>query len=223
MSVFQAGADARAARAEAVSPRPAASARATIVRPASPALANTDRACAAGRSANRSSRSGLTPGRAAAAVGGTPVARIGGGGGGGGAAGPPSIAGSPGGGGGGGGPSGGEASGTGASRDGSSAISGSPAARQRESLDEVGGSHRPLGRLHAGRDTGEAVAEGLVGEQLVDGARQLLVLEVVGRSRRPKPVSWTRWALSTWSQNSGSTIIGLPWWKPRRRCCCRRA
>ena len=28
----------------------------------------------------------------------------------------------------------------------------------------------------------------------------------------PKPVSSTRWALSTWSQNSGSTIIGLPWW-----------
>ena len=32
-------------------------------------------------------------------------------------------------------------------------------------------------------------------------------------SRRPNPVSSTRWALSTWSQNSGSTIIGLPWWK----------
>ena len=31
-------------------------------------------------------------------------------------------------------------------------------------------------------------------------------------NRRPKPVSSTRCALSTWSQNSGSTIIGLPWW-----------
>ncbi len=30
--------------------------------------------------------------------------------------------------------------------------------------------------------------------------------------RLPNPVSSTRWALSTWSQNSGSTIIGLPWW-----------
>ena len=31
-------------------------------------------------------------------------------------------------------------------------------------------------------------------------------------SRTPKPVSSTRWALSYWSQNSGSTIIGLPKW-----------
>jgi O-antigen ligase len=29
-------------------------------------------------------------------------------------------------------------------------------------------------------------------------------------SRFPKPVSSTRWALSTWSQNNGSTIIGFP-------------
>ena len=29
-------------------------------------------------------------------------------------------------------------------------------------------------------------------------------------SRSPKPVSWTRWALSYWSQNSGRTTIGLP-------------
>ena len=56
-------------------------------------------------------------------------------------------------------------------------------------------------------------ASGPVGEQLVDrvrsaprrGSRR-------SRSRRPNPVSSTRWALSTWSQNSGSTIIGLPWW-----------
>src|SRR6476646_1827262 len=31
-------------------------------------------------------------------------------------------------------------------------------------------------------------------------------------SRTPKPVSSTRWALSYWSQNRGSTIIGLPKW-----------
>ena len=32
-------------------------------------------------------------------------------------------------------------------------------------------------------------------------------------SRRPKPSSSTRCALACWSQNKGSTIIGLPWWK----------
>ena len=62
-----------------------------------------------------------------------------------------------------------------------------------------------------------------VREQAVDRAGQLLVLERRrSRGARRSPVSSMRWALSTWSQKSGSTTIGLPWWNASVTCCCRR-
>ena len=61
------------------------------------------------------------------------------------------------------------------------------------------------------RDRGQARAQRLVGEQAVDRRPQLAPARGRRwRRRTPKPVSSMRWALSYWSQNSGSTTIGLP-------------
>ena len=81
-------------------------------------------------------------------------------------------------------------------------------------LDRVRGLRDPVPCPDLRPDPGHPAPQLHVAEQPIDRAAQVgrRSKAYVGR-RTPKPVSSTRWALSYWSQNSGSTTIGLPKWK----------
>ena len=82
--------------------------------------------------------------------------------------------------------------------------------RHRQPLDQVRGALVPGICLQPPRHLAQPLGERAVAEQPVDRRGEVPIGERVGGQPDAEAVSWTRWALSCWSQKMGRTTMGLP-------------